>query len=54
MADTKDSSASSNGIDNDLIRQVADQVYKMLMQEARTDYERRRISRHLQRYFGGR
>jgi hypothetical protein len=53
MSEDQNNSASSDEIDYELIRQVADQVYKMLLQEARTDYERRRISRHLQRYTGG-
>ena len=53
MADSQRNSESSDKLDYDLIRQVADQVYEMLLKEARTDYERRRISRHLQRYFGG-
>ena len=53
MAVASENSAS-NEKDEDLVRQVADRVYKMLLQEARTDYERRRISRSFRRYFGGR
>ena len=44
---------SSKELDQDLIRQVADLVYRMLLQEARTDFERRRLARQLNRYFGG-
>lgn len=53
MPEIQENSASSDELDNDLIRQVADQVYKMLQKEARTDYERRRISNNLQRTIGG-
>ena len=54
MPDTRGKAEKPTEINSDLIRQVADQVYKLLLEEARTDYERRRISRSFRRYFGGR
>jgi len=51
MADNQ--AESSGKLTHDQIRQVAEQVYKMLLQEARTDFERCRFARHLNRYFGG-
>lgn len=54
MAEVQEPSPSSTEIKGDLVRQVADRVYKMLLKEAQTDYERQRIRRSMRRRFGGR
>lgn len=51
MADNQKN--SSDKLNDDLIRQVADEVYRLLLQEARIDFERRRITRPLKRTIGG-
>ena len=53
MAEGQNSTSSSSEDDYELVRQLADLVYKMLLEEARINYERRQISRHIQRYPGG-
>ena len=39
---TQDQGSSESEISPELVRKVADRVYRLLCQEARIDYERRR------------
>jgi hypothetical protein len=53
-----DSPAEQNQTENitpELVRKVADEIYRMLQHESRIDYERRRNShKSTQRFIGGR
>ncbi len=54
MAEAQNGSPSSTEITRDLVRQVADRVYKMLLKDAQTDFERKRIRRSMRQRYGGR
>lgn len=53
MPESENNASNSKEIDKDLVRKVADQVYKLMLQDAQLDYERRRFHRNSRRQFGG-